>query len=122
MGIHSATAGYEAWLGGFVALHGPDVDHKHARMAEGDPFPFFRATYYRWAQHWAEAAGDLADAPVVLAVGDLHVENFATWRDVEGRLCRASMTSTRRTTCPTPTTSSAWPPASGRRNAPGGWR
>jgi hypothetical protein len=27
-----------------------------------------------------------ARAPQVLAVGDLHVENFGTWRDVEGRL------------------------------------
>jgi uncharacterized protein (DUF2252 family) len=27
-----------------------------------------------------------AVAPVVLAVGDLHVENFGTWRDSEGRL------------------------------------
>ena len=29
---------------------------------------------------------DLAKAPRVLAVGDLHVENFGTWRDREGRL------------------------------------
>ena len=29
---------------------------------------------------------DLAKAPDVLAVGDLHVENFGTWRDGEGRL------------------------------------
>lgn len=29
---------------------------------------------------------DLARAPKVLAVGDLHVENFGTWRDLEGRL------------------------------------
>ena len=28
----------------------------------------------------------LARAPRALAVGDLHVENFGTWRDVEGRL------------------------------------
>jgi hypothetical protein len=28
----------------------------------------------------------LAAAPDVLCVGDLHVENFGTWRDVEGRL------------------------------------
>jgi uncharacterized protein (DUF2252 family) len=27
-----------------------------------------------------------AGAPAVLAVGDLHVENYGTWRDVEGRL------------------------------------
>ena len=25
-------------------------------------------------------------SPEVLAVGDLHVENFGTWRDIEGRL------------------------------------
>ena len=49
-------------------------------------FPFMRATYYRWAQIWPEICGDLAAAPVVLGVGDLHVENFGTWRDSEGRL------------------------------------
>jgi hypothetical protein len=54
-------------------------------MAE-DVFPFFRATFYRWMQHWPEVCGDPAKAPTVLAVGDLHVENFGTWRDEEGRL------------------------------------
>lgn len=49
-------------------------------------FPFLRATYYRWAQIWPKTCPDLAKAPRVLAVGDLHVENFGTWRDVEGRL------------------------------------
>src|SRR6185503_15901578 len=29
---------------------------------------------------------DLCGAPEVLAIGDLHVENFGTWRDQEGRL------------------------------------
>jgi hypothetical protein len=29
----------------------------------------------------------LCDAPKVLAVGDLHVNSFGTWRDAEGRLC-----------------------------------
>ena len=29
---------------------------------------------------------ELARAPHVLAVGDLHVENFGTWRDIDGRL------------------------------------
>src|SRR6476659_3577887 len=37
-------------------------------------------------QLWRERAGELADAPNVLAVGDLHFENFGTWRDAEGRL------------------------------------
>jgi hypothetical protein len=51
-----------------------------------DVFPFFRATFYRWMQLWPKVCADAARAPHVLAVGDLHVENFGTWRDVEGRL------------------------------------
>ncbi len=54
-------------------------------MAEA-AFPFLRATFYRWMQIWPEICPDLAKAPRVLGVGDLHVENFGTWRDVEGRL------------------------------------
>src|SRR6266853_5195592 len=48
----------------------------------------FKATaeFDRWLQHWPEVCGDLAKAPAVLAIGDLHVENFGTWRDEEGRL------------------------------------
>jgi hypothetical protein len=45
-----------------------------------------RATYYRWAQVWAEHCPEEASAPKALAVGDLHVENFGTWRDIEARL------------------------------------
>src|SRR5437867_6670771 len=48
--------------------------------------PFLRATYYRWAQTWREIVEDSGRAPLVLAVGDLHVENFGTWRDADGRL------------------------------------
>jgi hypothetical protein len=51
-----------------------------------DVFPFLRATFYRWMQVWPKVCPDAARAPQVLAVGDLHVENFGTWRDVEGRL------------------------------------
>ena len=29
---------------------------------------------------------ELAGAPEVVAIGDLHVENFGCWRDVDGRL------------------------------------
>src|SRR5207245_4439459 len=48
--------------------------------------PFLRATFYRWAARWRALVGDVAAAPTVLAVGDLHVENYGTWRDAEGRL------------------------------------
>src|SRR5271167_3043685 len=85
MNIVKATRHYEAWLGQHTSLVKPDLRLKHERMAES-PFPFFRATFYRWMQVWPEVCADLATAPQVLAVGDLHVENFGTWRDIEGRL------------------------------------
>jgi len=85
MNIIDATRSYESWLGKQIALLEGDLRHKHALMAEA-VFPFLRATYYRWAQIWTETAGELAGSPPVLAVGDLHVENFGTWRDADGRL------------------------------------
>ena len=85
MEIKQATQGYEAWLGDRVTLIPADVELKHRRMAES-PFPFLRATFYRWVQRWPEVCPDLAAAPVALSVGDLHIENFGTWRDAEGRL------------------------------------
>ena len=85
MKIKKATRKYEAWLSKHLKLLEADLELKHAHMAE-DPFPFLRATFYRWAQVWPEVCPALAKAPSVLAVGDLHVENFGTWRDIEGRL------------------------------------
>jgi Uncharacterized protein conserved in bacteria (DUF2252) len=79
------TAAFEKWAARHVNLIRTDVDRKHLLMASA-PFPFFRATFYRWAQWWPILCPDLAGAPQVLAVGDLHVENFGTWRDFEGRL------------------------------------
>lgn len=85
MNIVQATRAYEAWAGTHIDLLGADIELKHDKMAEG-PLPFLRATFYRWASVWREACEELSDAPTLLAVGDLHVENFGTWRDAEGRL------------------------------------
>src|SRR5204863_2076718 len=85
VGIVEATARYEAWLAERIPLIKPDLEHKHRAMSAGI-FPFLRATFYRWAARWQAIVGDVARAPTVLAVGDLHVENFGTWRDAEGRL------------------------------------
>ena len=85
MNIVKATRRFEDWLSHRTDIVKPDLRLKHRRMKEG-VFPFLRATYYRWAQIWPEVCHDLAKAPHVLAVGDLHVENFGTWRDCEGRL------------------------------------
>ena len=85
MTITKATQSYEAWLGKRINLYAPDLKKKHVSMAQ-DVFPFLRATFYRWMQLWPEICAAENHAPKVLAVGDLHVENFGTWRDVEGRL------------------------------------
>ncbi len=85
MDIREATSAYERWLMRRVPVLRGDLDLKHRLMA-GDVFSFLRATFYRWAQLWPDVCDGLADAPAVLAVGDLHVENFGTWRDAEGRL------------------------------------
>jgi hypothetical protein len=83
--IHEATRRYERWLASHVALVAADVELKHARMRAG-VFPFMRATFYRWCQLWRARAGDAGAGTRVAAVADLHLENFGTWRDTEGRL------------------------------------
>ena len=85
MNIKKATASFESWMSGHLTAVKPDLLYKHEQMAES-PFFFMRATFYRWLQLWQELCHDLSNAPVVLTVGDLHVENFGTWRDAEGRL------------------------------------
>jgi hypothetical protein len=83
--VVQATAQFEKWAGRHVQLIPSDVRRKHELMASA-AFPFLRATFYRWAQWWPQVCPDLARAARVLAVGDLHVENYGTWRDAEGRL------------------------------------
>jgi Uncharacterized protein conserved in bacteria (DUF2252) len=85
MHIEKATEKYEAWLGKRIPLLKGDLNLKHKSMREA-VFPFLRATFYRWSQLWPRVCPAAAKAPAVLAVGDLHVENFGTWRDIEGRL------------------------------------
>jgi len=85
MDIIAASRSYEKWLGGRTRLVAPDLRLKHQFMTAA-VFPFLRATFYRWLQVWEEVCPKAAAAPRVLAVGDLHVENFGTWRDIEGRL------------------------------------
>jgi len=85
MNVVKATRQFEDWLGQRTQIVLKDLRLKHSSMKEA-VFPFLRATYYRWAQLWPKVCPDLANGPSVLAVGDLHVENFGTWRDIEGRL------------------------------------
>jgi uncharacterized protein (DUF2252 family) len=85
MNIHKATQSYENWMRSCTAVIEAHLRLKHKQMRES-PFLFFRGTFYRWAQLWPNVCASLRDAPKVLAVGDLHVGSFGTWRDTEGRL------------------------------------
>jgi uncharacterized protein (DUF2252 family) len=85
MTIQEATRRFESWLGKQAPLDRSHLALKHKLMSKG-AFPFLRATFYRWIQLLPAVCPELIAAPKVLAVGDLHIENFGTWRDHEGRL------------------------------------
>jgi hypothetical protein len=98
--VHEITSDYEAWmrerLPFVIEEH---LKYKHAEMASRDgigdgkrdtraAFRFLRATFYLWAHRFREKLPHLVEeaVPRVLGVGDVHLENFGTWRDAEGRL------------------------------------
>jgi Uncharacterized protein conserved in bacteria (DUF2252) len=83
--ILQATKSYEDWMRGCTSVVESHLRSKHEQMKQ-DAFLFFRGTFYRWAELWTEVCPDLCRAPKVLAVGDLHVGSFGTWRDAEGRM------------------------------------
>ncbi|HUO90415.1 MAG TPA: DUF2252 family protein [Rhizomicrobium sp.] len=85
MNIVEATKSYERWLGSHLPLVARDLGKKHEIM-HGSAFGFLRATYYRWLQQAEKHGLAAGGAPAVLAVGDLHIENFGSWRDGEARL------------------------------------
>lgn len=87
MKIVKATEKYEAWLADHFPLNQADLDLKHDYM-DADIFTFMRATYYRWAQIWDDEGGfkELKNTTKVLSVGDIHTDNFGSWRDFEARL------------------------------------
>jgi hypothetical protein len=82
-----ATEDYERWLRTQLGVVlDDDLALKHRRMTESLS-RFLRGTYYLWLQRVERhAPPELAQAPGLLAVGDLHLENFGCWRDGEGRL------------------------------------
>jgi hypothetical protein len=85
MPFREDNAAFETWLGSQCKLVAEDVCYKHKRMKKS-AFIFLRATYFRWAKTIGTLCPELMNAPQVLSVGDLHLENFGTWRDADGRL------------------------------------
>jgi hypothetical protein len=85
MSLRKVNEDYEAWLATQCSVVAEDLDYKHKRMRK-NAFVFLRATYFRWAGQIEKLCPELTNAPPVLSVGDLHLENFGTWRDAEARL------------------------------------
>ena len=76
---------YVAWLATQCDVVKKDIKEKQHQMKKS-AFIFLRATYFRWAKKIPTLCPELMDAPQLLSVGDLHLENFGTWRDADGRL------------------------------------
>ena len=83
MSILKTTIEYEDWLNSQTTLVTGEIKVKHKKMAGGE-FAFLRATFYRWAHLFPKHCPELFKAPRILGIGDLHIENFGTWRDAEG--------------------------------------
>src|SRR5215469_4896 len=85
--IRASVDRYEGWLRAQLGreIVAADLERKREKMAHS-AFAFLRATYWRYAETVLEICPELASAPSVLAVGDVHIENFGTWRDADGRL------------------------------------
>ena len=109
--IIGSTHDYEHRLAKLIPLIPADLRLKHEAMA-GDAFRFLRATFYHWSLRFPTVCPELMEAPVVLAVGDIHVENFGTWRDAEGRLVWGVNDFDEAFPCPTGRTLSGWRQAS----------
>lgn len=86
MDIVASTELYETqFLARHTQIVQADLDKKYADMAS-DPFLFYRAAAYQRISRFPEVCPELSDLPQVLAVIDLHVDNYGTYRDHEGRL------------------------------------
>jgi len=80
--IFESTDAFEEWMQKRTDVSSRMIKKKHRKMSAG-VFPFLRATFYRWVEQWREICPRLAsrDEDVLLAIGDLHVENFGVWQD-----------------------------------------
>lgn len=86
MSFVDATKNYEKWMASRFAPVDKALAYRQKALS-ADPFSFLRGTFYWWLVRWdGLMPAPVRDAPAILSVGDLHMENFGTWRDKEGRL------------------------------------
>jgi len=83
--VQDLTRRYEHWLTGQIPIVQADLEAKHHEMSTS-PVRFLRGTYYLWLRRVVELVPDLLAHPEVPLIGDLHIENYGTWRDRKGAL------------------------------------
>lgn len=76
------TRAYEHWLGEHMQVVTADFDTKHREMGASS-VRYLRGSYYLWLESVCTRP-HLQRPPQVPIVGDLHIENFGTWRDRSG--------------------------------------
>jgi uncharacterized protein (DUF2252 family) len=74
------TRDYESWLARQIPVVRGGLRRKHRELRQ-DEYRFFRGTYYLWLFRAAVHVPEVFGYAAVPLVGDLHVENFGTWRD-----------------------------------------
>ena len=83
--IRAGNRSYERWRARRIPIVAADLARKHEQLASS-AFVLLRGTYYRFLQQFHQLLPELAGAAPAIVVGDLHVENYGTWRDHDGRL------------------------------------
>ena len=78
MDIFESTQKYETWVRNQIQVNEKDFDTKHKRMAE-NLFPFFRATYYRWDEHWKDLCPQLARGLLTISTKPARWHTRLTW-------------------------------------------
>ncbi len=83
--FRKAATRYEKWLAGYCELDRRALALKEEKMGDS-AFAFLRGTFFRWPHYLNAVEPRALKVPAVLCVGDIHLENYGTWRDAEGRL------------------------------------
>ena len=87
MNFITATSDYEAWIGRLTKIVTADLAKKHAKMANSkSPFPFLRATFYRWIHAGQKSARNWRCVLESPGGGRSAYRELRHLRDAEGRL------------------------------------
>src|SRR5262245_44055758 len=80
----TATRSIRERIDAFNRGRRPELLKRKYRLMCSDPFVFFRGTAHLFWEDWARSRRPLDDAPLVWSCGDLHLENFGSYKGDNG--------------------------------------